>query len=54
MNRGNKIYDENFRSLVHLIKSNNRCDVNSLKVEHIISYEFYHKGYENAKSELPL
>ena len=53
MNRGNKIYDENFRSLAHLIKSNNRY-VNSLKVEHIISYEFYHKGYENAKSELPL
>ena len=54
MNRGNKIYDENFRSLVHLIKV---IIANSRKVEHIISYyynEFYHKGYENAKSELPL
>ena len=52
MNRSNKISGENFRSLVHLIKSNNR--IISLKVKHIISYELYHKGYENAKSELPL
>ena len=57
MNRSNKISDENFKSLVHLMKSNSRIIVdnmfdNMLKVEHIFSYKFNHKEY--VKSELLL